>query len=264
MGARFIPEVKSSAILAIGVSRKQLFTNFRSAETAYLQKTPTMRGPGQNRYSEPMQPHFDVSESRPDNLSVHYSRAAMLFHWSIAALVLFEFATALSFRLFNPGEVGYVHSAYRLHMSSGMTLLVASLSCVVWRLLHAYPPLPRDMNAITRALAKSAHISLYVFIIVVPLTGWLILSARNSPVGILGNFHWPQVALISHSDYSQRLKINDTLMPIHAVLSYAGMCLVALHVLASLYHHFWRGDEVLTRMLPRKEDLNHLNPPGLK
>jgi cytochrome b561 len=190
----------------------------------------------------------------------------MLFHWSIAALVLFEFASALSFRLFNPGEVGYVHSAYRLHMSSGMILLAASLSCMIWRLLHAYPPLPRDMSAITRVLAKSAHILLYVFVIVVPLTGSLILSARSSPVGILGNFHWPQVSLISHSDYSQRVKINDTLMPIHAFLSYAGMCLIALHVLASLYHHFWRGDEVLARMLPPKVkgDLNHLNSPGNK
>jgi cytochrome b561 len=211
-----------------------------------------------------MQHHFDMPEKRPDNSPVRYGRAAMLFHWSIAALVLFEFGSALSFRLFNPGELGYVHSAYRLHMSSGMILLVASLSCLIWRLLHAYPLLPRDMSAITRALAKSAHISLYIFIIIVPLTGWLILSARSSPVGILGNFHWPQVALISHSDYSQRVKINDALVPIHAVLSYAGMCLVALHVLASLYHHFWRGDDVLTRMLPPKVNLNHLNPPGNK
>jgi cytochrome b561 len=212
-----------------------------------------------------MQPYLDMPEMCPDNSPVRYGRAAMLFHWSIAALVLFEFASALSFRLFNPGELGYVHSAYRLHMSSGMILLIASLSCVIWRLLHAYPPLPRDMSAITRAMAKSTHILLYVFIIVIPLTGWLILSARrSSPAGILDNFHWPQVALISHSDYSQRVKINDTLMPIHAVLSYAGMCLVALHVLASLYHHFWRGDEVLTRMLPSQIDFNHLNPPGNK
>jgi cytochrome b561 len=207
-----------------------------------------------------------MPEKRPDNSPVRYSGAAMLFHWSIAALVLFEFASALSFRLFNPGEAGYVHSAYRLHMSSGMILLAASLSCMIWRLLHAYPPLPRDMSAITRVLAKSAHILLYVFVIVVPLTGSLILSARSSPVGILGNFHWPQVSLISHLDYSQRVKINDTLMPIHAFLSYAGMCLIALHVLASLYHHFWRGDEVLARMLPPKVkgDLNHLNSPGNK
>ena len=211
-----------------------------------------------------MRPHFDMLEERTDNAPVHYSRTAMLFHWSIAALVLFEFASALSFRLFNPGELGYVHSAYRWHMSSGMILLVASLSCVIWRLLHAYPLLPHDMSAMTRALAKSAHILLYVFIIMVPFTGWLILSARRSPVGMLSNFHWPQLDLISHSDYSQRVKINDTLVPIHAVLSYAGMCLVALHVLASFYHHFWRGDEVLTRMLPSRVDLDHLNPPGNK
>ena len=33
-------------------------------------------------------------------------------------------------------------------------------------------------------------------------------------------------------------------------MSYVGMCLVALHVTAALYHHFGRRDEVLVRMLP--------------
>ena len=74
-------------------------------------------------------------------------------------------------------------------------LLVVSFSCVIWRLLHAYPPLPRDMSAMTRALAKSAHILLYVFIIAVPLTGWLILSARKLACRNVGHLHWPQIAL---------------------------------------------------------------------
>jgi cytochrome b561 len=198
----------------------------------------------------PMQPHFDIPEKRPYSPPVHYSRAAMLFHWTIAALVLLVFASALSFSRFNPGEAAYFHAAYRVHMSAGMALLALSVSCVAWRVLHKYPSLPRDMYAATRMLAKLAHILLYVFIIAVPATGWAILSTRNAAAGIFVNFDWPNITYLAQMTYEQRLRLNDCLLGLHAKLSYLGMGLVGLHVAASLYHHFWRGDEVLIRMLP--------------
>jgi cytochrome b561 len=49
---------------------------------------------------------------------------------------------------------------------------------------------------------------------------------------------------------TERMHYNDLLMLPHMVLSYAGMCLVALHVAAALHHHFIRHDDVLRRMLP--------------
>jgi cytochrome b561 len=199
-----------------------------------------------------MESHIHVSGSL-DEAAVdmpRYSRTAMLLHWSIAALILVEFAFALSFTQFNPGDVWYFRAAYRMHMSAGMALFALSVSCVVWRLLHTYPSLPRDMHWVTRLLATIAHVMLYVFIVAVPLTGWLILSARKAPAAMLGQIHWPNIAYLAHMGYDQRVSINDFLLPIHAKLSYIGLGLVGLHVSAALYHHFWRRDEVLVRMLP--------------
>lgn len=174
----------------------------------------------------------------------------MLFHWSIAALILVEFAFALSFSRFNPGDAWYFRAAYRMHMLAGMALLALSVSSVVWRVLHTYPPLPRGMHAVTRVLAKLAHALLYFFIVAVPVTGWAILSVRNAPAGIFGKLNWPNIGYLAHMTYAQRVRFNDLLLPIHATLSYIGISLVGLHVAASLYHHFWRRDEVLVRMLP--------------
>jgi cytochrome b561 len=199
-----------------------------------------------------MESHFHVSGSL-DEAAVgmpRCSRTAMLLHWSIAALILVEFAFALSFSRFNPGNLWYFRAAYRMHMSAGMALLALSASCVVWRLLHTYPALPQDMHAVTRALATIAHVLLYVFIVAVPVTGWVILSARNAPVAMLGKLNWPNIAYLAHLRYGQRVSINDFLLPIHAKLSYIGLGLVGLHISAALYHHFWRRDEVLVRMLP--------------
>jgi cytochrome b561 len=43
---------------------------------------------------------------------------------------------------------------------------------------------------------------------------------------------------------------HEYALPLHTRLSYLGMCLLVLHVVAALYHHFWRRDDVLRRMLP--------------
>jgi cytochrome b561 len=196
--------------------------------------------------------HHPLTGKRSKTPLLHHSRAAMLFHWSIAVLTLVEFAFALSFSRFNPGDAWYFRAAYRMHMSVGMALLALSVSCVVWRLLNTYPALPRGMHAATRALAKLTHTMLYVFIVAVPVTGWAILSARNSPASIFGKLNWPNMVYLTQMTYEQRVRFNDLLLPIHAKLSYIGMSLVGLHVAASLYHHFWRGDEVLMRMLPGK------------
>jgi cytochrome b561 len=48
----------------------------------------------------------------------------------------------------------------------------------------------------------------------------------------------------------ERVFWHDRLLPLHIWMSYVGMGLVAFHVMAALYHHFGRRDEVLVRMLP--------------
>jgi cytochrome b561 len=184
---------------------------------------------------------------------MRYRTSAILLHWSIAALVLADFGLALSFTWFNPGDAWYFRSAYRLHMSLGMAVLALSLACVVWRLLHRnqYPVLPSEMHPLTRVLAKVAHALLYAFIVVVPVTGWVILSARKTAAAMFGRIDWPTIAYLADQTRDQRVQINDYFLPIHSMLAYIGMSLVALHISAALYHHFWRRDEVLIRMLPR-------------
>ncbi len=179
-----------------------------------------------------------------------YGAVAMTLHWVIALLVVLDFALAMSFRYFNPGDLLYFASAYRMHMSVGMVVLVLSMASVLWRLAHRYPPPPPEMGVFLRVAAKTVHLLLYIFILVVPFTGWLILSMRRSPAVLFGSLHWPNSDFLAGMSYAARKHYNDLLMPPHTILSYAGMCLVALHVAAALHHHFIRHDDVLRRMLP--------------
>jgi len=170
-----------------------------------------------------------------------YDAVAMSLHWVIALLILLDFALAMSFSQFNPGDVLYLPSAYDLHMAVGMCVLTLSVARVIWRLTHRRPPLP-DMALPLRWLARASHFLLYVFMIVAPVSGWLVLSLRHKATSVFGLFRWawPSLPAIAHMARPER---------------------VALHVTAALYHHFGRRDAVLIRMLPlhtRRRGKNNL------
>lgn len=180
-----------------------------------------------------------------------YDAVAISLHWVIALLILLDFALAMSFSQFNSGDVLYLPSAYDLHMAVGMCVLMLSVARVIWRLTHRRPPLP-EMAPPLRWLARASHFLLYLFMVVAPVSGWLVLSLRHKATSVLGLFRWawPSLPAIAHMARPERVFWHDHLLPLHIRLSYVGMCLVALHVTAALYHHFSRRDEVLVRMLP--------------
>lgn len=187
---------------------------------------------------------------QPPAAVTRYDSVAMFLHWATALLILGDFALAESFARFNPGDTLYFTSAYDLHMALGSCVLLLSVARIAWRLTHPRPPLP-EMVLSLRVLARAAHLLLYVFMLAVPLSGWLILSLRHQATGVFGLFRWawplPVIVTMSHPN---RVTLHDALLPAHVWMSYAGMCLVGVHVLAALYHHLARRDDVLRRMLP--------------
>lgn len=179
-----------------------------------------------------------------------YDAVAMSFHWSIALLILVDFGLALSFSKFDPGDLLYFKLAYPLHMSVGMAVLVLSVLRLLWRLMHRIPPLPQEMRLASRLLAKATHWLLYFFMLAAPLTGWAVLSVRNKPPIFFGDYHWPNLPYLADMSREQRGAIHQVMLPGHIELSYIAMSFVALHILAALYHHYFRRDDVLLRMLP--------------
>lgn len=180
-----------------------------------------------------------------------YDAVAMSLHWVIAVLILLDFALAILFSRFNPGDTLYLPSTYDLHMAVGMCVLILSVARVIWRLTHRRPALP-DMARPLRWLALSSHFLLYVFIVVAPVSGWLVLSLRHRVTSVFGLFQWawPSLPAIAHMVRPERVFWHDRLLPLHIYVSYVGMSLVGLHVAAALYHHFVRQDEALIRILP--------------
>lgn len=168
-----------------------------------------------------------------------YSAGAIGFHWTIAALVLFNLWLGL-FREALPPE----WKVMPIHKSVGITILVLTLGRIVWRLTHKPPHLPETMPGWEKAAAKAIHFLFYALLLILPLTGWLMSSnpERQRP------FDWfflfdipllpatPAIAALAHG--------------MHERLGWVMAALVVLHVAAALRHHLLLRDRVLARMLP--------------
>jgi cytochrome b561 len=170
-----------------------------------------------------------------------YNAVAQAFHWVIAALIVVQFTLAWTFDDLPNGL--HKLALVARHKSFGMTILMLAALRLIWRLFNKPPPLPTDMSKIERLLAHVTHVGLYVLLFAMPLTGWLMSSAKNYSVSWFGLFTWPDLI-------GQNEKSFNFLKSTHDVLSYLLFAIAALHILAALKHHFWHKDDVLKRMLP--------------
>jgi cytochrome b561 len=107
-----------------------------------------------------------------------YTRVAIALHWMIAAFIIFNLCTGFFMEGW-PLPIRFV--ALMLHASSGMTVLALTVVRVVWRLINEPPPYPAGMRPWERHTAHFAHFLLYAAMVLMPLTGWAILSAHSPP-----------------------------------------------------------------------------------
>ncbi len=170
-----------------------------------------------------------------------YGAVAQTFHWLIATLVVIQFILA---NMAGDLPIG-VHKLALLarHKSFGMTVLMLAVLRLLWRLKNPPPELPSGMTVLERRLAQATHAAFYVLLFAMPLTGWLMSSAKNYSVSWFGLFTWPN--LIGKNETAFEL-----LRSTHDILSGVLLTIAVLHVLAALKHHFWHRDDVLLRMLP--------------
>ena len=86
------------------------------------------------------------------------------------------------------------------------------------------------------------HLALWLFLIAMPVLGWLTLSAQGKPVPFFGLTLPPLVATDT--------TLAGTLKELHETLGSVGYWLIGIHALAALLHHYVMKDNTLRRMMP--------------
>jgi cytochrome b561 len=170
----------------------------------------------------------------------HYGDVAMFFHWLIAALLIVNICLGLYFADL-PRSDPNLFTLAQIHKSIGLTILVLSVLRVLWRLINPVPPLPIDMPAGLKVLARTTQFLLYVLIVAIPLSGWLMVSTSRLglPTPYFFLFDWPNLP---------RIGDHEQWEDIHTLLAWSAIVLVPIHIAGAFYHQFVRRDRVLSQM----------------
>ena len=185
-----------------------------------------------------------------------YSTVAIVLHWLMAALIIWQIWIGIwmTGAINDPETQAAAYDAFQFHKSLGLSLLVLAILRLLWRLFHRVPALPAHMPPWQRLAARLSHIALYLFMIFIPLTGWLYVSTGwNSEAGMafqvptvwFGMFEWPHIPGIEGAS-----GLADIVIEMHEIMAFALIALLVFHVAAALKHHFADRDHVLWSMAP--------------
>lgn len=172
---------------------------------------------------------------------LNYSKGSKFFHWLIALIVIGMLAGS-----FFLGDLPdpYISTAFMLHKSFGLSVLALVLVRLFWIRHTGKPQLPVSTPAWERFLSRFVQYSLYVFLIIQPLVGWIMSVAANKPPSYFGLVNLSFPGILPNKNLA--MVLNNT----HKTIAWIMIFLVILHVSGALKHHFINKDNVLRRMLP--------------
>ena len=176
---------------------------------------------------------------------VRYNAAAQALHW-LTALLMFAILPVAWHMTTMARDNPTRETWYTVHKSLGLTILALAVIRLVIRALNPPPPLPGLMGRLEEGAAVASHWLLYLVLLVMPISGYLISAAGGHAVSYFGLFEIP-------SFVPESAKVALTAVQVHLLTQWAVYGLIALHLLATAWHLIVRRDDVLARMLPQQD-----------
>lgn len=171
-----------------------------------------------------------------------YAPAIIALHW-LTLLLLVGVYACMELRGFYPrgSETRELLKAW--HYLLGLTVFALTWLRLALRFTGRTPPISPAPPAWQTTLSRLMMLSLYVLMLALPVLGYLLLNAEGTAVAVAG-MRLP--ALIAQNpDLAERLE------GLHETIATSGYFLIGLHALAGLYHHYFRHDDALRRMMLR-------------
>ncbi len=174
-------------------------------------------------------------------MNTHYTATAKGLHWLMALLIfgLLALGFYMSDLPLSPEKLQF----YSWHKWAGVTVFLLVWLRLLWRLTHRPPAYPSSMSGLQQALAHTGHLVLYVLMIVIPLSGWLMSSAKGVQTVWFGVLPLPDLI-------GRDKELGKQLAELHSALNIGLLLLIGGHAAAALFHHLVHKDDTLRRMLP--------------
>jgi cytochrome b561 len=168
-----------------------------------------------------------------------------LLHWLTLLLLTAIFVLAFSFDHVASRQQEAI--LVQFHRSFGVIVWVVTVGRLVWRQFTRFPDWPANMSRAMRRAAHATEYALYALLLIQPVLGLIHTNAHGDRVNLFFLGYLPALTGPDRAFAHQILILHRT---VGCVL----LGLIGLHAAAALYHHLWRRDSTLVRMLPQGMD----------
>lgn len=161
----------------------------------------------------------------------------------MAVLILPMIAFGVYMKDYLPKDADNHMQIYNLHKSIGVLVLLLFFLRLLNRFINHPPKLPSEISIIDQRLSALAHISLYILMLLVPLSGYLMSNCFGYPVFLFSI----QMPVIANLD----IGMAKIFAEIHEISAFSLLGLVVIHALAVVKHRFFDASKVnlLKRMI---------------
>ena len=174
------------------------------------------------------------------NTAEHYGSVAKFLHWFLAICIVAMLLIGFFYTDF--GSQATQLAWLRFHKSLGMLILALMIIRIIWQFINITPssllPIPRWQHL----LSQLHHWLLYIALILMPISGWIMSIAGGHTPIVFGLF-------TANAPIPVNKTLASTTLTCHVILAWVIIALVAMHILAVLKHWLIDKDNVLQRML---------------
>ncbi|OCG07983.1 hypothetical protein A9G13_07210 [Gilliamella sp. wkB178] len=170
----------------------------------------------------------DYPQYRPKQKWIHWLSAVITILISLIMFIKIQAAYVL----------GGMSQVFLLHKSFGVVIFILTVWRIVVVIQDKVPDVLPEQAKFQRALSKSVQGMLYILLVILPLSGYLMSGHSLEVFGIIS------IPAIDMPDdwYS-------FFHAAHKVCAYILILLLILHITGALYHYFCCKDKVLQSML---------------
>lgn len=168
-----------------------------------------------------------------------YSQLLVILHWFMAVLLVAVFVT-IEIRGQFPRGSEMRELVKALHFMLGISVLLLVVIRLAVRLSGTTPAIIPTPALWEKLLALVTHVTLYAFMLLMPLAGWVILSAEGHAVPFFGLELPPLI--------NENKALAEQVEELHKTIGSLGYYLIGLHIAAGLFHHYVKRDNTLRRI----------------
>lgn len=174
-----------------------------------------------------------------------YHSLSIVLHWTIALGLIFMFASGLYMVNADISKADQ-YRLFQIHKASGVVMLWAIFLRICLRL---FTRAPKRLNEFTEAMLRNAnlgHVALYFVLVMLPLSGWLMVSA--SPFGLptlvfVDWINWPHIPGVARNK-----AIETSANMVHWISALVLFVLILGHIGAVIWHKRKHKVNLLKRM----------------